>query len=127
MSRDTGRSKQLHVTARTAARGPRRGPRVIALALAVMCLGLITACGSSGSTTTKDLNLARVKLAIEHSIMSQRHLKSTVVCPAKVLQKPGKFACIATTVSAKKPHREIKTPFLLTIHNSNGYVTYVGK
>ncbi|HYM54038.1 MAG TPA: hypothetical protein VES97_01645 [Solirubrobacteraceae bacterium] len=59
--------------------------------------------------------------------MSQRHLKSTVVCPAKVAQQPGKFACIATTYSVKKPHRKIKTPFVVTIHNSKGYVTYVGK
>jgi len=68
-----------------------------------------------------------VKRAIEGSILSQRHLKATVVCPAKVVQKPGKFACIATTYGVKKPRRKIKTPFVVTIHNNKGYVTYVGK
>jgi hypothetical protein len=38
-----------------------------------------------------------------------------------------RFACIATTYSVKKPHRKIKTPFVVTIHNDKGYVTYVGK
>jgi hypothetical protein len=97
--------------------------------IALTCAGLITACGASGSshTTTKNLDVARVERAIEQSIMNQRHLKSRIVCPAKVPQKPGNFACIATTFSRKKPHREIKTGFLVTIHNSSGYVTYVGK
>ena len=71
--------------------------------------------------------MARVTHAIERSILSERGLKSTVVCPAKVPQKPGKFACIATTHTKKKPHRKIKTPFVVTIHNDKGYVTYVGR
>lgn len=97
--------------------------------LAVACAGLISGCGSSGhsSRTAKYLDIARVKTSIEQSIISQRHLKSTVVCPAKVRQKPGKFACIATTYNAKKPHKKTKTPFVVTVHNDNGYVTYVGK
>lgn len=59
--------------------------------------------------------------------MRQRHLASTVVCPPKVAQKPGKFPCVATTLSVTTPHRAIKTPFIVTIHNDKGYVTYVGK
>ncbi|HTW40745.1 MAG TPA: hypothetical protein VMD79_00330 [Solirubrobacteraceae bacterium] len=65
--------------------------------------------------------------SIQRSITAQRHLASTVVCPTRVPQKPSSFACIATTYSAKKPHKKIQTPFLVTIHNSKGYVTYVGK
>lgn len=106
-----------------------KGLRVpTAVVMTLMCVGLTAACGSSSSSgTTKGLDVARVARAIEHSITNQRHLKSKVVCPAKVLQKPGRFACIATTFSPKKPHREVKTGFLVTIHNSSGYVTYVGK
>jgi hypothetical protein len=102
-------------------------------AVAVVCAGLLSACGSSsGSPTTTaarttNLDVARVERAIERSILSQRHLKSTVVCPATVPQRPGKFPCIATTLSVKKPHKAIKTPFVVTIHNSKGYVTYAGK
>ncbi len=102
-------------------------------ASAVLCAALLSACGSSsGSPTTTTakttyLDTARVERAIEGSILAQRHLKSTVVCPAKVAQRPGKFPCIATTLSRKKPHRAIKTPFVVTIHNSKGAVTYEGK
>lgn len=95
---------------------------------AVVCAGLIGACGSSSSSSTAaNLDIPHVERAIERSIMSQRHLESRVKCPAKVAQKPGKFACVATTFSVKKPHREIKTPFLVIVHNSKGYVTYEGK
>jgi len=101
--------------------------------MAVVCAVLVSACGSSsGSSTstgarTPNLDIARVEREIKRSILVQRHLKSKVVCPATVAQRPGKFPCIATTLSVKKPHREIKTPFVVTIHNSKGYVTYIGK
>ncbi len=98
-----------------------RGVAVLACALA--CGALLGACGSSG---TKNLDVAKVERAIERSIMSQRHLASTVVCPTVVPQKPGRFACIATTVSPTT-HRQIKTPFLVTVHNDKGWVSYVGK
>lgn len=97
------------------------------VALAAACAGLLGACGSGTATTTTYLNTARVAAAIERSIQSQRHLKATVVCPAKVVQKPGRFPCIATTVNAKKPHKTTKTAFVVTIHNDKGYVTYVGR
>ncbi len=99
----------------------------------VACAALISACGSTaGSASTAqarhtNLDVARVERSIQQSIMSQRHLESKVVCPAKVAQRPGKFPCIATTFAAKRPHKETKTPFVVTIHNSAGYVTYVGK
>jgi hypothetical protein len=99
----------------------------------VVCAALISACGSStgssGSAQPRyaNLDVARVERSIERSIMSQRHLESKVVCPAIVAQRPGKFPCIATTFSAKKPRKRIKTPFVVTIHNTSGYVTYIGK
>jgi len=100
-----------------------------ALPVAAICAALISACGGSthSSKTAKYLDIARVERAIRQSIASQRHLQSKVVCPAKVPQKPGKFACIATTYRAKNPHKKTKTPFVVTIHNTSGYVTYVGK
>lgn len=104
---------------------------IVVSAVAVACAGLIAACGSSGSSTTSTaktyIDVARVERSIRQSIFSQRHLRATVVCPTRVVQKPGNFACIATTYSVKKPRREIKTPFLVTIQNSRGYVTYIGK
>jgi len=43
------------------------------------------------------------------------------VCPAAVAQTVGNtFDCIATTGSSK-------TPFVVTVRSSSGYVTYVGK
>ena len=115
-------------------RGPSTGARDgaagrirVACVLALCAIG-VGSCGSSGgSSTAKYLDMARVTHAIERSILSERGLKSTVVCPAKVPQKPGKFACIATTHAKKKPHRKIKTPFVVTVHNDQGYVTYVGR
>ncbi len=109
----------------------RRGG-VVALA-ALACAALLGACGSSNSSTTStkakiDLNIARVEHSIEASILSQRHLKSTVVCPTVVAQEKGKtFECVATTTAVKKPHGPVKTPFVVTVQTDKGYVTYVGK
>jgi hypothetical protein len=101
--------------------------RAIAVTLAcVACAGLIGACGSTTEKTTY-LDVGRVERSIERSILAERNLLATVVCPTRVVQRPGKFPCIATTVSAKKPHKSVKTPFLVTIHNDKGYVTYIGK
>ena len=112
----------------------RRTASIAATALA--CAALMSACGSSGtsssstgSTATKThLDTARVERSIEQSILTERHLHSKVVCPAVVLQEAGKtFECIATTRSAKRPATVKETPFLVTVQNSKGYVTYVGK
>jgi hypothetical protein len=66
------------------------------------------------------LNIAKVQRAIESSILSQRHLKSTVHCPAQVLQQAGlAFAC-AATVNGKA------YPFAVTQDNSSGHVRYLG-
>lgn len=96
-----------------------------AFAVTLACAGLLSACGSTSKTTY--LDTGKVERSIERSILSQRGLRSTVVCPTKVVQRPGRFPCIATTFGAKKPHKVVKTPFLVTIHNDKGYVTYIGK
>lgn len=104
--------------------GAGRMRRVVAgSAIALSCAGALAACGSSAP---KNLDTAKVERAIERSIMTQRHLASTVACPEKVRQEPGKFACIATTISPKT-HRQVKTPFLVTVHNDKGWVSYIGK
>ncbi len=117
--------------------------RAAGLALAALaCAALMSACGSSasssssgsstssasGSTTNIDLNTTRVAHSIEQSILAERHLASTVVCPSGVPQEAGRtFECVASTASAKKPGTLVKTPFVVTIQNKNGYVTYAGK
>jgi hypothetical protein len=109
----------------------RRGATATLAALA--CLTLISACGSSGSSsssggTKTNLDTKRVARSIEESIVAQRHLKSTVSCPPVVVQEKGRtFECVATITSAKKPAKVTKTPFVVTVKNSKGYVTYVGK
>jgi len=94
-----------------------------------VCAALLSACGSSSSNTSKELDTARVAKAIETSVLEQRHLKATVVCPSGVAQEKGKtFTCTATVRSAKAPYNVIyKTPFEVTETNSQGYTTYVGK
>jgi hypothetical protein len=107
----------------------RRGAIVAVTALAGAAL--MSACGSSStsSTATKtNLDTARVAASIEKSVLTERHLHSTVVCPAVVPQEPGRtFECIATTKSTKPPFTVSKTPFIVTVQSSRGYVTYVGK
>ena len=105
----------------------RRGAIVPVTALA--CAALISACGSSSKSPPKtNLDTAHVALSIERSILSDRHLHAKVVCPAAVPQEKGKtFECTATTRGVKKPFAVTTTPFVVTIQNSSGYVTYVGK
>jgi hypothetical protein len=104
----------------------------VALAL-LACTGLISACGSSSKSSSSsasktNLNTARVAQSIEKSIVSQRRLHAKVVCPTAVPQEKGRtFECIATTRTIAKPVKVGKTPFVVTIQNSSGFVTYVGK
>jgi Domain of unknown function (DUF4333) len=100
--------------------------------VALGCAALISACGSSKSSTTShqkaNLNTARVASSIEQSILAQRHLRSTVVCPPAVPQEKGRtFECVATTRTITKPVKVGRTPFVVTIQNNAGYVTYAGK
>jgi len=92
----------------------------------------MSACGSSKSGETPgakaNVDTARVALSIEQTILSKRHLHSAVTCPAPMPAVPGNtFECIASVKAAKAPHTVSKTPFLVTIQNARGYVTYVGK
>jgi hypothetical protein len=104
----------------------RRGITVAVAAAA--CAALMSACGgssSSSSTATTNVNTRQVAASIEQSILSKRHLHSTVTCPAAVPQEKGKtFVCIATTHSGTTVS---KTPFKVTVENSKGYVTYIGE
>ena len=110
-----------------------RAPRGALLAAsALACAALLSACGSSStgstSTATKSVNSSQVERSIEESVLKERHIHTTVVCPTAVpAQKGQTFECIATSHSTTKPSTELKTPFIVTIQNSSGYVTYVGK
>lgn len=93
---------------------------------------LISACGGSSSSSSSgaktSVDTARVAESIEKSVLSERHLHSTVVCPKSVPQEAGRtFECIATTKSTKAPFTVSKTPFVVTVQSSKGYVTYEGK
>jgi hypothetical protein len=103
--------------------------RPIAVITALACAALISACGSSSSTTSTaktNVNTARVAASIEQSVLQKRHLHATVVCPSAVPQEKGKkFECVATIKSPKGT--VTKTPFAVTVQNNAGYVTYEGK
>jgi hypothetical protein len=120
-------------TSRTTRAGRSAPARAAGIALAILaCGGLLTACGSSSKSSSSNgktnLNTARVQRSIEQSILTQRHLRSKVVCPTAVPQEKGRtFECIATTETVKHPVKQGKTPFVVTIQNDNGYVTYEGK
>ena len=110
----------------------RTGAGAVGLATALLCVAALTACGSksksSSSGATTNVNTAQVASSIHASILAQRHLASTVVCPPVVAAQAGKtFECVATTTTTKKPIHQVKTPFLVTIQNNRGGVTYVGK
>jgi hypothetical protein len=125
----------MHIDRSASTRGRFCGSgRGLAAALAALAsAALISACGSKSSSSSTpagkvNVNTAQVAQSIKQSILSQRHLASTVVCPPVVAAEAGKtFTCVATTLSPKKPARPVKTSFLVTIQNNRGGVTYVGK
>ena len=107
----------------------RRGA-ILAIA-ALASAALVSACGSSkGSsegTATTNVDTARVAASIEGTLLAKRHITAKVACPAEVKAVKGAtFECIATS-SATKGHPATKTPFVVTVQSSRGYVTYVGK
>jgi hypothetical protein len=66
------------------------------------------------------LNKAKVEVAIRESILLQRHLQSTVSCPAEVIQQAGaRFTCTANV-----HHRSY--PFEVTEVDGSGHVRYLG-
>jgi Domain of unknown function (DUF4333) len=111
-------------------RAGKRPCRTFGVLVAVLLCALpLGACGSSSSKATSktNLNTSRVARSIEQSILSQRKLKAKVTCPALVPQEAGRtFECQAVTRAARAPHKETTTPFLVTVQNARGYVTYVG-
>ncbi len=107
-----------------------RGRAWVAAALAVGVL--VCACGSSkptSSTTaalarraTGVLDIKRVELAIEQSIMTKRHTRATVHCPAGILQEQGlTFTCVARTYDHR---RALTTIFTVFQRDSRGNVYY---
>lgn len=115
-------------------RARRRG-RIAAAGLASLAIASFTAaCGSSqaptstastatSATTTADataafLDTRRIELAIQQSVLSQRHVHVKVICPKAVPQRKGHdFHCIAT-------QGRLQTPFAVVQRNNEGYVTY---
>jgi hypothetical protein len=66
------------------------------------------------------LDIARVERAIRDSVLIQRHVRSTVSCPAEVIQQAGiVFSCTANI------HHQ-SYPFEVTQVDSNGHVRYLG-
>jgi Domain of unknown function (DUF4333) len=67
------------------------------------------------------LNIRKVESAITSSILSQRHLKAAVSCPAEVLQQAGtNFTCTASINGSRYP-------FAVTETDDNGHVRYIGR
>ena len=110
----------------TSIRGTRglRGSAAVVAALATAIA--MSACGSSTSSTSStsvktNLNTPHVERAIEQSILNERHVHATVICPKVVPQEKGhNFTCIARV--GKKT-----TPFTVVQQNNGGYVTYQAK
>jgi len=101
--------------------------RSVAVAVAALVsAGALSACGS-GSTTTPSggvafpkalLDTHRVALAIEQSILSERHVHAKVTCPKVMPEQQGhNFYCIARV-------GKTTTPFAVAQTNNNGFVTY---
>ena len=99
-------------------------PALALLAAALACVSL-SACGGSSTRTTAGslhLNTEKIALAIAASILQQRGLHATVLCPEHIQQRKGQiFTCTATTLSHGKP---VKTSFRVVQTDNNGGVTY---
>jgi hypothetical protein len=65
------------------------------------------------------LNIAKVESAIRASIASERHLRSTVTCPAEVLQQAGLVFTCEATINRKR------YPFTVSEVDGKGHVRYV--
>jgi hypothetical protein len=113
------------------ARGHGSRPGAIVAVAALACAALISACGSSSSessTPSKPVDTAKVALSIEQTVLAKRHTHVKVVCPPTEVSEPGHtFECVATARSTKPPFVETKTPFVVTVQNHVGYVTYASK
>ena len=99
--------------------------RVLQLALAFIAgAGVLAAVAAlaglwNRTSTPVILNTVKVERSVEASILSQRHLASTVSCPVNIIQKAGVvFYCVAT-VSGRR------FPVVVTQEDSDGHVVYV--
>jgi hypothetical protein len=112
--------------------------KILTAALAVICATLAVALVTQGSSTTTKpttvatagttLNTTKVANAIRASILAQRSLHSTVQCPGREPQEPGvTFTCTAMTHRLSAPHTVVQTPFVVTVQNTRGYATYLGR
>jgi Domain of unknown function (DUF4333) len=98
---------------RTWKRG-RRARRLTVIASALLVAMLASACGSS----TPTLNSARVERAVAASILQERGLHTTVVCPPDVPRKAGRvFTCTARLDAGTYP-------ITVTETNGSGHVRY---
>jgi len=74
----------------------------------------------SNNAPLRILDPRSVESAIQHAFLTQRHLKSTVVCPTTILQRRGvTFTCSATT-------RKGAGLFTVTEVDDSGRVTFIG-
>src|SRR5262249_45320510 len=98
---------------------PARGlrPRAgIVAAAALACAALLSACGSSSTSTAKGLNVHQIEESIKNTIFEKRPLVATVTCPPPPPHEKGDpFTCVATTHTATNPPKVVKTPFEVTV------------
>jgi hypothetical protein len=105
----------------------------VSVGACLLVLTTVSACGGSSSSpgspsgkpaANGTLNTPRVALAIEQSILSERHIHASVVCPANIPQEKGfTFTCVATTYTSKG-HHPVHTTFTVSQTDSAGHVYY---
>ena len=72
------------------------------------------------------LKISNVSMAIRRSVLTERGAKSTVSCPARVLQRKGlTFTCEAVVRIATSHVKAGTYPFRVTQADAGGHVTYV--
>ena len=88
----------------------------------------VTELDGSGKVRFRDvkplvaLDIAKVRSAIQMSVLSQRHLHATVSCPAEVLQRSGLiFGCTAVVEGQDRRY-----PFVVREVDNAGHVRFLG-
>jgi hypothetical protein len=114
----------------------KRKTPIVALAIvATLSLGVLAAAVvklASNSTAapaatatyspSEDVDIARVMLSIEQTVLTHRHLHTKISCPSVVPLEAGRtFTCIARSEAGQA------TPFRVTEQNASGAVTFVGE
>lgn len=85
----------------------------------VVLLAVTIAGVWNGTSTPVILSAAPIEASIKRTLLTQRHLSSTVSCPDDVIQKAGvTFYCYATV-------KDRRYPVMVTETNNLGHVTYV--